>query len=225
MANPLAEANLIKVKYAFQIVSEAGLCLGIKAKDGVLIAVERSMECRNTPSQKIFQVNDNVVCAVTGVQSDASLLMKQALMSAERYESRHRRPMSCAEVAFELSDAKRTYNQADQLWTLAVSILYMGWDAKCCYQLIQSHPNGSYTGCKSACIGNKFDIVSAMLRQELCGIEAITLEEAKQLAIKVLSNSFADFSAANYEIATLQRARSRTVYDVLRGADVNKLIR
>lgn len=67
LANPVFNCNqfvgrLYQVEYAMEAISHAGTCLGILAKDGILLAAER----RNTNklldgaifSEKIYKLNE-----------------------------------------------------------------------------------------------------------------------------------------------------------------------
>lgn len=64
----------------------------------------------------------------------------------------------------------------------------MGWDKHYGYQLYQSDPSGNYSGWKATCIGNNSSAAVSSLKQEYKEGE-MTLEDAKALAVKVLSKT------------------------------------
>lgn len=64
----------------------------------------------------------------------------------------------------------------------------MGWDKHYGYQLYQSDPSGNYSGWKATCIGNNSAAAVSSLKQEYKEGE-MTLQDAKALAIKVLSKT------------------------------------
>ena len=102
----------------------------------------------------------------------------------------------------------------------------MGWDKHYGYQLYQSDPSGNYGGWKATCIGNNFGAAISMLKQELSENEKITLAQAKDLAVKVLSKTLdtTKLTSEKVEMATLQRVDDKTVIKILNKTDVEQLI-
>lgn len=224
------EGRLYQVEYAMEAISHAGTCLGILAEDGILLAAE----CRNTNklldntifSEKIYKLNDNMVCSVAGITSDANVLTSELRVIAQRYLFNYGESMPCEQLVSHLCDIKQAYTQYGGKRPFGVSILYMGWDKHYGYQLYQSDPSGNYGGWKATCIGNNFGAAISMLKQELSEKEKINLAQAKDLAIKVLSKTLdtTKLSPEKVEMATLQRADNKTVINVLTKKDVGELI-
>lgn len=69
-----------------------------------------------------------------------------------------------------------------------VSFIYGGWDEHFGFQLYHSDPSGNYSGWKATCIGANTASAQGILRQEYKE-EGVTLQEAKNMAIKVLSKT------------------------------------
>lgn len=69
-----------------------------------------------------------------------------------------------------------------------MSFIYGGWDEHHGFQLYHSDPSGNYAGWKATCIGANTASAQGILRQEYKE-EGLTLQEAKNLAIKVLSKT------------------------------------
>ncbi|XP_017126537.1 proteasome subunit alpha type-4 [Drosophila elegans] len=226
------EGRLYQVEYAMEAISHAGTCLGILAEDGILLAAE----CRSTnklldsaiPSEKIYRLNENMVCSVAGITSDANVLTAELRLIAQRYQFSYGEVIPCEQLVSHLCDIKQAYTQYGGKRPFGVSLLYMGWDNKYGYQLYQSDPSGNYGGWKATCIGNNFGAAISMLKQELADKENVklTLEDAKDLAVKVLSMTLdtTKLTPEKVEMATLQRVDNATVYSVLEKPDVEKLI-
>lgn len=224
------EGRLYQVEYAMEAISHAGTCLGILAEDGILLAAE----CRNTNklldssifSEKIYKLNDNMVCSVAGITSDANVLTNELRVIAQRYQFSYGESMPCEQLVSYLCDIKQAYTQYGGKRPFGVSILYMGWDKHYGYQLYQSDPSGNYGGWKATCIGNNFGAAISMLKQELSENEKITLAQAKDLAVKVLSKTLdtTKLTSEKVEMATLQRVDDKTVIKILNKSDVEQLI-
>jgi len=55
------EGRLYQVEYAMEAISHAGICVGILAKDGIVLAVEKKITSKlleNISSEKMYQVAD-----------------------------------------------------------------------------------------------------------------------------------------------------------------------
>lgn len=225
------EGRLYQVEYAMEAISHAGTCLGILAEDGILLAAER----RNTNklldsaifSEKIYKLNDDMACSVAGITSDANVLTTELRLIAQRYQFQYGESMPCEQLVSYLCDIKQAYTQYGGKRPFGVSILYMGWDKHYGYQLYQSDPSGNYGGWKATCIGNNFGAAVSMLKQELSDTEKITLNKAKDLAVKVLSKTLDTnkLTSEKVEMATLQRVNDKTVIKILTNSEVEELIK
>ncbi|KAI4469052.1 proteasome subunit alpha/beta [Holotrichia oblita] len=223
------EGRLYQVEYAMEAISHAGTCLGILANDGILLAAER----RNTnklldevfSSEKIYKLNDDMVCSVAGITSDANVLTNELRLIGQRYLFQYGESIPCEQLVSWLCDVKQAYTQYGGKRPFGVSILYMGWDKHYGYQLYQSDPSGNYSGWKATCIGNNSSAAVSSLKQEYKDNE-MTLKDAKSLAIKVLSKTLdmTKLTSEKIEMATLSRVDNKTVIHILTSAEVEALI-
>lgn len=81
--------RLYQVEYAIEAVGNAPTCLGIVATDGIVLAGEKrfinKLLDESAFSEKIFKINDDIACAVAGITSDATVLVNEMRLSAQRY--------------------------------------------------------------------------------------------------------------------------------------------
>lgn len=68
-----------------------------------------------------------------------------------------------------------------------VSLLYVGHDPIHGFQLYHSDPSGNYSGWKATCIGANHSSATSLLKQDYK--DDLTLEDAKELVLKVMSKS------------------------------------
>ncbi|XP_046661767.1 proteasome subunit alpha type-4-like [Homalodisca vitripennis] len=223
------EGRLYQVEYAMEAISHAGTCLGILANDGILLAAER----RNTNklldevffSEKIYKLNDDMVCSVAGITSDANVLTSELRLIAQRYQLQYNTSIPCEQLVSSLCDVKQAYTQFGGKRPFGVSILYMGWDNNYGYQLYQSDPSGNYGGWKATCIGMNSAAAVSSLKQEYKENET-TLKDAEALAIKVLSKTLDmnKLTPEKVELATLTRQDGKTITRILPANEVEALI-
>lgn len=167
-----------------------------------------------------------MACAVAGITPDANVLTNELRVIAQRYQLNYGEPMPCEQLVSYLCDIKQAYTQFGGKRPFGVSILYIGWDKHYGYQLYQSDPSGNYSGWKATCIGNNSSAAVSALKQELNENE-ITLAEAQDLAVKVLSKSLdmTKLTSEKIEMATLSRVNDKTVINVLKSTEVDDLIK
>ncbi|CAH0552129.1 unnamed protein product [Brassicogethes aeneus] len=223
------EGRLYQVEYAMEAISHAGTCLGILANDGILLAAER----RNTnklldevfTSEKIYKLNEDMVCSVAGITSDANVLTNELRLIGQRYLFQYGESIPCEQLVSWLCDVKQAYTQYGGKRPFGVSILYMGWDKHYGYQLYQSDPSGNYSGWKATCIGNNSAAAISSLKQEYKEGE-MTLKDAKSLAVKVLSKTLdmTKLTSEKVEMSTLTRKDGKTFINILAGTEVEALI-
>ena len=227
---------MTKVEYAMEAIGHAGTCLGILSNEGIVLAAER----RNTNklldevfhSEKIYKLNDDMVCSVAGITSDANLLTNELRLIGQRYKYSYGESIPCEQLVSWLCDIKQAYTQSGGKRPFGVSILYMGWDKHYGFQLYQSDPSGdinsglvfctiiyypgNYGGWKATCIGNNWNAAVSMLKQEYKENET-SLSEALDLAIKVLSKTLdmTKLTPEKIELATLTRENDKTQIKIL----------
>lgn len=98
-----------------EAISHAGSCLGILASDGILLVAER----RNTnklldevfTSEKIYKLNQDMMCSVAGITSDANVLTNELRLIAQRYEIQYKESIPCEQLVSMLCDLKQAYTQ------------------------------------------------------------------------------------------------------------------
>lgn len=213
-----------------EAIGHAGTCLGILAKDGVLLAAERrninKLLDEVSYSEKIYKLHEDMVCSVAGITSDANVLTNELRLIAQRYLLQYQEPIPCEQLVSTLCDLKQAYTQYGGKRPFGVSILYIGWDKHYGFQLYQSDPSGNYGGWKATCIGNNSANAVSMLKQEYKEGET-NLQSALQLAIKVLSKTLdmTKITSEKVEIATLTRENNKTKIEILKADVVDKLIK
>jgi len=223
------EGRLYQVEYAMEAIGHAGTCMGILAKDGIILAAEKKntnalLDDENFFSDKIYKLYEDMACSVAGITSDANVLTNELRLIAQRYSLQYGESMPCEQLVSWVCNIKQAYTQYGGKRPFGVSILYAGWDKHYGFQLYQSDPSGNYGGWKATCIGNNSNAAISLLKQE-CK-EVPTLQGAKALAVKVLNKSLdtARLTPEKLEIAALFRENNKTRIVVLKSDEVQHLI-
>ncbi|KAK9240198.1 nucleophile aminohydrolase [Lipomyces kononenkoae] len=210
------EGRLYQVEYALEAISHAGTSIGVLAKDGIVLAAERKVTSKlleqDTSAEKLYTINSNMICAVAGLTSDASILVNYARVYAQDYLRLYNEEIPCEQLVRRLCDLKQGYTQHGGLRPFGVSFIYAGYDSRYQFQLYQSNPSGNYGGWKATSVGANNATSQTLLKQDYK--EDCTLSEACELAIKVLSKTMdaTSLTSEKVEFATVGKDKEGNVY-------------
>ncbi|GET04320.1 proteasome subunit alpha type-4 [Rhizophagus clarus] len=200
------EGRLYQVEYAMEAISHAGTALGILASDGIVIAAEKKVTSKlleqATTSEKIYLLNDNVICGVAGITADANILINYARQAAQQYLFTYDEDIPVEQLVQRLCDLKQGYTQYGGLRPFGVSFIYAGHDSHYGFQLYHSDPS-DYK-------------------------DDITLKEAKELAAKVLSKTMdsTTLSSEKLEFATISlNDENKVVYHLYKPDEIDLLLK
>jgi len=204
------EGRLHQVEYAIEAINNAGTCVGILAKDGIVMASERRITsgllAPAKTSEKTYQLCSHVSCNVAGLTADANILIDQARLRAGRYTYQYQEPIPVEQLVEYVCNYKQFYTQRGGLRPFGVAFLFAGYDDQYGFQLYQSDPSGNYSGWKATVIGANNQAGKSLLKAEYkIGGEGSTeqeeesipdVQEALQLAVKVLNKTMDGTTAA-----------------------------
>jgi len=214
------EGRLHQVEYAMKAINHAGVCIGILAKDGIVLAAEKKNVSQllepGRQSEKMYKIDDHVAVAVAGITADANILVNRSRLIAQRHYYTFQEPITVEALVQEICDVKQGYTQYGGLRPFGVSFLYAGWDKYHGFQLYQSDPSGNFGGWKATAIGANDQAATSILKTDY-NLE-ITVEKAIDLAVKVLTKTMdsTNLSSEKLELATLTKsADDKLVLNVL----------
>mmetsp|Transcript_1163 Transcript_1163/g.1814 ORF Transcript_1163/g.1814 Transcript_1163/m.1814 type:complete len:260 (-) Transcript_1163:274-1053(-) len=199
------EGRLHQVEYAIEAINNAGTCVGILAKDGIVMASERRITsgllAPAKTSEKTYQLCSHAACNVAGLTADANILIDQARLRAGRYAYQYQEPIPVEQLVEFVCNYKQFYTQRGGLRPFGVAFLFAGYDEHYGFQLYQSDPSGNYSGWKATVIGANNQAGKSLLKAEYkTGEEEEEkipdVEEALKLAVKVLNKTMDGTSAA-----------------------------
>ena len=177
------DGRLYQVEYAIETVRRGTLAVGVKTKQGVILAVEERPRKLQTPgeTQKIFQVDDHLGVAAAGYIPDARVQVDQARIVAQSNKLVYDEPVDVETVAKKLSDMSQQYTQYAGVRPFGVSLIIAGVDSEG-PQLFLTDPSGTYVGYYAIAIGAGSDQVAEYLEQRYK--DDISVEDALTLAVE-----------------------------------------
>lgn len=190
------EGRLHQVEYAIEAINNAGTCVGILAKDGIIMASERRITsgllAPSKTSEKTYKLSKHAACTVAGLTADANILIDQARLRAGRYMYSYQEPIPIEQLVEHVCNYKQAYTQYGGLRPFGVSFLCAGYDEYHGFQLYQTDPSGNYSGWKATVIGSNNQAGKSLLKTDYDpdGTGNMpSVEEALKLAVKVLNKT------------------------------------
>lgn len=224
------EGRLYQVEYAQEAISNAGTAIGILTTEGVVLACEKKFTSKlldnDGLAEKLYNINDQMMCAVAGMTSDASILVNNARVYGQNYLKTYNEPIPCEILIKRICDVKQGYTQHGGLRPFGVSFLYAGYDDRYKFQLFTSNPSGNYSGWKATSIGANNSAAQTLLKKDYK--DDLTLKQGCELAIKILSKTIdaSNLNADKLEFATVSLSKEdKVIRKIWSDKDIDMLVK
>ena len=176
------DGRLYQVEYAIETVRRGTIAVGVKCKDGIVIAVEeksRKLQISEI-AQKIFQIDDHIGVAAAGYIPDARSQVDNARFFSQSNKLIYDEPVDVETVAKHLADQCQQFTQYAGVRPFGVSLILGGVLNKT-PQLYLTDPSGTYISYEAIAIGANSDQVTDFLEKTYKN--DLSLDEASVLAI------------------------------------------
>lgn len=185
------DGRLYQVEYAIETVRRGSVAVGIKFKDGVVIAgEERTRKLQITESaQKLFKIDDHIGVAAAGYIPDARSQVDNARFFSQSNQLIYDEPVDIATVAKHLADQCQQFTQYAGVRPFGVALILGGVNRDGPH-IYMTDPSGTYIEYDAIAIGAGSDRVTSFLEKsyktELSKDDAVMLAVA---SVKVASDS------------------------------------
>ncbi|KAG5183585.1 nucleophile aminohydrolase [Tribonema minus] len=212
------EGNLYQVEYATKSVLRGSLAVGLVASDGVLlVATNQKQSPLLLPEsvRKIVHVDGTIACAVSGLQPDGRLLVKQARAYLAHHDRLYEEVPSVDSIAAHLSNVCLLFNNYPEdpneerkmhARPLGVGLLLAGWDDDG-PALLFLNPAGSQGRWHAKAMGRDSEAADKLLRSLLGTRDMLHLETALPKVVKIFHDLLGDdFCTDRLEVTLLKRS-------------------
>jgi len=160
------DGRIYQVEYAIETVKRGTLALGVKSKEGVIIAVEekpRSLQTANI-TQKIFQVDRHIGVAAAGYIPDARVQVDNARFFSQGNRLNYDEAVEVETVAKHLADQCHQFTQYSGVRPYGVALIIAGVDQKG-ESVYITDPSGTFVPYTAVAIGAGADEVNDFLEK------------------------------------------------------------
>jgi len=194
------DGRLFQVNYAREAVKRGATAVGVKWEGGVVLAVEKRITSRLIePSsyEKIFQIDDHIAAAPSGIIADARVLVDRARLEAQIYRLTYGEPVPLTVLVKKICDLKQAHTQYGGVRPFGAALLLAGVNEK--PELYETDPSGAYFEWKAVAIGSGRNVAMAIFEEHYK--DDIDMEGAIKLAILALAKTLEEPSADAIEVA------------------------
>jgi len=122
-----------QVEYAIKAVESGGTSIGIRCKDGVVLATEKiisSKLLKPGSNKRIATVDRNVGIVCSGLIPDGRAFITRARDESASWRSTYKGPIPVASLASRLGSYMQAYTLYDSVRPFGISAIIGGWDAE-----------------------------------------------------------------------------------------------
>jgi len=213
--------KLVQIEYALKAVSGGHTALGIKAKNGVVIATEKKLPelVLSESVSKIHNVTDSIGMVYAGIGPDSRVLVRKGRKQAQAYYKTYKDPIPVAQLVREEANIMQEYTQSGGVRPFGVSLLVAGYDDSGPH-LYQVDPSGSFWAWKASAIGKNATSVKTFLEKRYQ--DDMELNDAMLTAGLALKEGFdGEMTEHNIEIGVVDESG---VFRVLSPEDKRDLL-
>jgi len=183
------EGRLFQVEYALEAVRRGTLAVAIKSKEDVCLAAQikiPSILIDADSIDKLFQVDEHIGVAISGLHADSRALINYARVQAQSFRLTYDEPVRLNMLAKAIADMKQMYTQYGGIRPFGCALFFIGIDAGGT-QIFTTSPSGIYRSFKAYAIGTG----EASAREYLIENykEEMPFEEIINLALNALKDS------------------------------------
>ena len=150
------DGRLFQVEYAREAVKRGTTSLGIVSKDGVVLIVDKRTVSRLVVAksiEKIFQIDDHIGAATSGLVTDARVLVERARVDSQINKITYNEPITVEALAKGISDLKRAYTQNGGVRPFGTALIIGGVNGDEA-RLFETDPSGALIEYKATAIGS-----------------------------------------------------------------------
>jgi proteasome alpha subunit len=217
------DGRLFQVEYAREAVKRGTTSLGVKSKDGIVLLVDKRTTSKLVESksiEKIFQIDDHIGAASSGLVADARALIERARIESQINKITYNEPIRVESLAKKICDMKQLYTQNGGVRPFG-SALIIGGVTENNGKLFETDPSGALIEYKATAIGSGRQ--AAMEVFEEFYKEDLSLDESVDLALDaVFEATEGKTTAESVEVAVIETSTKK--YRRLSDEEVNNYV-
>ena len=180
------DGRLFQVEYAREAIKRGTTTVGLKFKDGVVLIVDKRITSHLIEPdsiEKIFQIDEHIACATSGLVTDGRTLVDRARIDAQINKITYDEKIQVKVLVKQICDFKQKYTQYGGVRPFGTSLLIAGVDERGIW-LFATDPSGAFVEYKAGSEG--YGRREAMKYFEKNYKHNMSMDEAIAMGIKAI---------------------------------------
>lgn len=218
------EGRLYQVEYALEAVRRGTIAVAIKSKEDVCLAAQIKIPSKLMDPDsidKIFQIDEHIGVAISGLHADSRTLINYARVQAQSFRLTYDEPVRLNMLVKTIADLKQMYTQYGGIRPFGCALFFIGIDSTG-PQIYTTSPSGIYRPYKAYALGSG----EAQAREHIQANykENMSFKEIVDLALNAIKESVdEDLSKDTIRIAYVKSSEDNK-FKICTKDEINKFI-
>lgn len=218
------EGRLYQVEYALEAVRRGTIAVAIKSKEDVCIAAQIKIPSKLMDPDsidKIFQIDEHIGVAISGLHADSRTLINYARVQAQSFRLTYDEPVRLNMLVKTIADLKQMYTQYGGIRPFGCALFFIGIDSTG-PQIYTTSPSGIYRPYKAYALGSG----EAQAREHIQANykENMSFKEIVDLALNAIKESVEeDLTKDTIRIAYVKSSEDNK-FKICTKDEINKFI-
>lgn len=161
------QGRIHQVEYAMEAVRLGTVTVGLKSnQNAVLVALKRSSSELSEYQRKIFEIDEHLGIAISGITADARVLSRYLRQQCLNYKFIYDDKIPISRLVNNLGNKMQTCTQRYDRRPYGVGLLIAGYDDNG-PQIFQICPSANFYSCKAMSIGSRSQSARTYLEKHL----------------------------------------------------------
>ncbi len=150
------EGRLYQVEYALEAVRRGTIAVAIKSNEDVCLAAQIKIPSKLMDPDsidKIFQIDEHIGVAISGLHADSRTLINYARVQAQSFRLTYDEPVRLNMLVKTIADLKQMYTQYGGIRPFGCALFFIGIDSTG-PQIYTTSPSGIYRPYKAYALGS-----------------------------------------------------------------------
>lgn len=212
-----------------ETINKGDPIIALKTKNGIFIVTGKchtfSISDDSQFSSKIFLIEENIFCVITGSDPDAHVLIDHARTQAQLFRRNFQEFIPIKRVLDIVCDIKQGFTQIGGKRPFGTSLLIIGFDSVDGYQIYKTEPSGNYSKWIAVASGSNCIQNQNILNQDFTTLFDIV--DSLKIVMKLFYKKIKNYKISkSIEIFTLKSDdKQKLVLHCLTSSEVDSLIK